>query len=351
MSVGGGSADDGMNAAEADDANRESASDLRLQLVAGGQFGPDGVFRSLSAAAGALVLIALVAMAWYVLSQAIPAFRQYGPLTFLTTRWAPSEAAEGLTSPNPYGIVQFIYGTVITSALAMLVAVPVSIGVSLFITEICPRRLRGSLVTITELLAAVPSVVYGFWGIFVLVPALRPVANFLASTIGQVPIIGQFFAGPFFGFSILAAAVVLSIMILPIITSVSREVFATVPKDHKEAAVALGATRWEMMRIAVLPYSKNGVVGASFLGLGRAFGETIAVTMVIGNSVIGINRSILSQGATLASVIANEFTEANQPYQLSSLFVAAFALLVITLVTNAGARFVVGRTGARRGRR
>jgi phosphate transport system permease protein len=197
----------------------------------------------------------------------------------------------------------------------------------------------------TELLAAVPSVVYGFWALFALLPALRPVARLFDGTLGQLPLIGVAFREPFFGFSYLAAGIVLAIMILPIVTAIVREVVATTPVEHKEAALALGATRWEMIRMAVLPHARSGIIGASFLGLGRALGETIAVTMVIGNNVIGISKSILGQGATLASVIANEFTEANQPFHLESLFVVAFWLLLITLVVNAAARLLVNRTG------
>ncbi len=158
--------------------------------------------------------------------------------------------------------------------------------------------------------------VYGFWGIFALIPALYPVVNFLTSTLGKVPLIGGVFAGPFFGLSYFTAGIILAIMVLPIVTALCREVFATAPADEKEAALALGMTRWEMLRTAVLPRSRSGIVGAAILGLGRAFGETIAVTMVIGNNVLSITKSIFSQGATMASVIANEFTEATEPFHL-----------------------------------
>jgi phosphate transport system permease protein len=308
------------------------------------RYADDG-FRALTWAMAAVIVVVLLGAAWFVLSEALPSVRHYGPLSFLHTRWAPSEATATQTSPNPYGIIQFIYGTVLTSAIAMIIAVPVSVGVALFITQVCPPRLRRPLSTLTDLLAAVPSVVYGFWALFALLPALRPVARFSDGTLAHVPVLGFFFKGPFFGFSYLAASIVLAIMILPIITAIVREVFATVPKDQKEAAYALGATRWEMIRIAVLPYSKSGIFGASFIGLARALGETIAVTMVIGNNVLEISKSILGQGATLASVIANEFTEANQPFHLDSLFVVAFWLLQITLVVNVVARFIINRSG------
>jgi phosphate transport system permease protein len=305
----------------------------------------DQGFHGLTFGTGALLVLVLVGAGWFILREAWPAMRHYGVFSFLHVRWAPSEATAGSRHPNPYGIGQFIYGTVITSAVAMLIAVPISIGVALFVTQVCPPPLRRSLSALTDLLAAVPSVVYGFWGIFALLPALRPVARFCDHTLSHVPVIGFFFKGPFFGFSYLAASIVLAIMILPIVTSIVREVFARVPVEQKEAAYALGATRWEMIRMAVLPYGRSGIFGASFIGLARAFGETIAVTMVIGNSVLHISKSILGQGATMASVIANEFTEANQPFHLRSLFAVALWLLVITLFVNVTARLIINRGG------
>lgn len=308
--------------------------------------GGDAVFRLVAGAAGVLVLLVMAGMVWFLLDQAWPAMRHYGPFSFLgSSRWAPSEASATRAHPNPYGIVQFIYGTLLTSAIAMLITVPVAVAVGLFITNLAPRRLRRPLSSLVDLLAAIPSVVYGFWGIFALVPALRPLGNGIGSSLGKLPVVGGVFAGPFFGFSYLAAAVVLSIMVLPIVTAVCREVFATAPVAEKEAALALGATRWEMLRMAVLPRSRSGIVGASILGLGRALGETIAVTMVIGNNVLGITKSILGQGATMASVIANEFTEANQPFHLDSLFVVAFWLLIIAVIVNVAARLIVAQTG------
>ena len=186
--------------------------------------------------------------------------------------------------------------------------------------------------------------VYGFWGIFALIPALHPIVNFLTSTLGACRASASSFAGPFFGVSYFTAGVVLAIMVLPIVTAICREVFATTPADEKEAALALGMTRWEMLRTAVLPRSRSGIAGAAILGLGRALGETIAVTMVIGNSVLSITTSIFGQGATMASVIANEFTEATEPFHLQSLFVVALWLLVIALVVNVAGKLVVRRT-------
>ena len=305
----------------------------------------DRSFRWLCIGATCVLVAILIGAAWFLFGQGLSSIRHYGFFSFLHVRWAPSEASANARHPNPYGILQFVYGTVLTSAIAMLIAVPVSIGVAAFITQVCPVRFRRTLSAATDLLAAVPSVVYGFWGLFALLPALRPVASIVQATLAKLPGIGVFFAGPFFGFSYLAASVVLAIMILPIVTSIVREVFASVPPAQTQAAYALGATRWETIRKAVIPYGRSGILGASFLGLARAFGETIAVTMVIGNNVLNISKSILGQGATMSSVIANEFTEANQPFHLESLFVVAFWLLVITLVVNVVARAIVGRTG------
>jgi len=305
----------------------------------------DRVFRAAVFAAAGIVLLALLGTGIFLAKQAWPALRHYGPLTFVTSdRWAPSNATAAGTHPNPYGILQFAYGTVLTSLIGMVIAVPVAVAVALFITEVAPPWLRRPLSYLVDLLAAIPSVVYGFWGIFALIPALYPIVNFLTSTLGNVPGIGIAFAGPFFGVSYFTAGVVLAIMVLPIVTAICREVFATAPADEKEAALALGTTRWEMLRMAVLPRSRSGITGAAILGLGRALGETIAVTMVIGNSVLAISTSIFAQGATMASVIANEFTEATEPFHLQSLFVVAFWLLIVSLVVNAAGKLVVRRT-------
>jgi phosphate transport system permease protein len=307
----------------------------------------DGLFRLAVTFCSALVLITIVAMVIFLLVQGFDAIRQYGFFSFLTTaRWAPSEAQPASSSPNPYGILQFIYGTLITSLIAMIIAVPVAVSVALYITNFAPLRLRRVLSSLVDLLAAVPSVVYGFWGVFALIPALTPIGNFLASTVGKLPIVGVAFAGPYFGYSYFTAGVVLAIMVLPIIAAVCREIFATAARSWKEAATALGATPWEVAKVAVYRPSRTGILGASILGLGRALGETIAVTMVIGNSVLAINKSILGQGATMASVIANEFTEATEPFHLQALFVVGFWLLVVALVVNVIARRIVAAQAA-----
>lgn len=306
----------------------------------------DPAFRIATGTGSVLVIAALLATAVFLVHQAWPAMRHYGFFGFLSeARWAPSEAATAPPGQNPYGILQFIYGTFVTSVIGMLIAVPASIAIALFITDVAPRRLRTWLSYLVDLLAAIPSVVYGFWGIFALIPAIKPIGTAVTNTVGRVPVIGPLFAGPFFGVSYVTAGLILAIMVLPIVTAICREVFATAPPAEKEAALALGATRWEMLRTAVLPRSRSGIVGASILGLGRAIGETIAVTMVIGNNVLGITESIFGQGATMASVIANEFTEATEPFHLDALFVVGFWLLVFSLVVNMLGKRIVSRAG------
>jgi phosphate transport system permease protein len=302
-------------------------------------------FRGITGAAAVLIIVVLLGTAAFLVDKALPALRHYGVTSFLSSsRWAPSEATATGTH-NPYGILQFVYGTLITSLIGMLIAVPASIAIALYITDVAPRRLRKPLSWLIDLLAAIPSVVYGFWGIFALIPALKPIGTKINDSLGKVPVIGKFFAGPFFGVSYFTAGIILAIMVLPIITAICREVFATAPRTEKEAALALGATRWEMLRIAVLPRSRSGIVGAAILGFGRAVGETIAVTMVIGNSVLAISTSIFGQGATMPSVIANEFTEATEPFHLSALFVVGMWLLIVALLVNTVGRLIVRRSG------
>jgi phosphate transport system permease protein len=304
----------------------------------------DRIVRGVLVAMAALVLLTIAGMLLFLVVESLPAMRHYGFFSFVhSARWAPSEATADATSPNPYGILQFLYGTALTSLIAMLIAVPIAVAVALFITDFAPTRLRGPLSSLVDLLAAVPSVVYGFWGIFAFIPAIRPIVNAIDGSVGKLPVIGRVFAGPFFGVSYFTAGLVLAIMILPIIAAICREIFRTVPVAQKEAAYALGATKWEMVRVAILPRSRSGIVGAAMLGLGRAFGETIAVTMVIGNSVLAISTSIFGQGATMASVIANEFTEATEPFHLEALFVVAFWLLLSSVAVNVVARMVVKR--------
>lgn len=306
----------------------------------------DGLFRGGVSATGALVILIVIATAIFLVVQAFPALRHYGIGSFLgSDRWAPSEATTSRSAPNPYGIWQFIYGTIVTSVIAMVMAVSVAVAVALFITDVAPGWMRRPLSSLVDLLAAIPSVVYGFWGIFALVPALKPIGTALSDGLAGLPVIGAVFTGPFFGPSYFAAGIVLAIMVLPIVTALCREVFAVAPLAEKEAALALGATKWEMLRMAVLPRSRSGIAGASILGLGRAIGETIAVTMLIGNNVLAISASIFAQGATMPSVIANEFTEATQPFHLAALFVVAAWLFVIAIIVNIAGKLIIRRAG------
>jgi phosphate ABC transporter permease protein PstC len=243
---------------------------------------------------------------------------------------------------NIYHGAALVVGTLITSAIALLLGVPVAVGTALYIAELCPRRLRGTLSILVDLLAAVPSVVYGLWGVFVLCPRLLPAEKWFASTFSFIPWIG---GGTPVLYNYFIAGLILAIMILPIVCAISREVIATVPTENKEAALALGATRWEMIRMAVLPYSRPGITGGAMLGLGRALGETIAVVLVIGNAPT-IGSHLFAQGYSLAAVIANEFGEAaNTPIHASALFAAGLVLFILTLIVNIIARWFVSRGG------
>jgi phosphate ABC transporter permease protein PstC len=238
-----------------------------------------------------------------------------------------------------------LFGTIVTSAIALIIGVPIAVATALFLTELCPRRARAPLSMLVDLLAAVPSVVYGLWGVFVLIPRLLPAEKWVASTFSFIPFVG----GPVSGPNYFIAGLILAIMILPIVSAISREVIATVPSENKEAALALGATRWEMIRISVLPYARPGITGGAMLGLGRAIGETIAVVLVIGNAPV-IGHSIFSQGYSLAAVIANEFGEAAAtPIHSSALFAAGLVLFVLTLIVNIFARWFIARGQRRQG--
>ena len=249
--------------------------------------------------------------------------------------------SKGDVAAGECGAAPAIYGTVVSSALALFIATPLALGVSIFLSEIAPKWLRQPIGFLVDLLAAIPSVVYGLWGIFVLIPLLRdPVAPFLKDTLhlGSTPL----FTGPNYGYSMFAAGIILAIMILPYISAVTREVLLAVPRSQREAALALGATRWEMIRDAVIPYARSGIIGGIILGLGRALGETMAVTMLIGNRA-EISASLFAPGYTMASLIANEFTEATNDVHLSALMAVGAVLFVVTLIVNALARWLVWR--------
>jgi phosphate transport system permease protein len=275
-----------------------------------------------------LVLAGLIAVELEALAR--PAIRELGLFRYLFgSAWDP---VSGL-----FGALPFVYGTLVTSAVAMVIALPVSVGLALFLAEMGSKRLRPIVGFAIETLAAIPSVVYGLWGLFVLVPLLRdPIQPFLGKVLGFLPI----FQGPPIGLGFLAAGIILAVMILPTIASVTIEVLKTVPEPLKEGALSLGATRWEAIRMAVLPYARPGIMGAALLGLARALGETMAVTMVIGNSP-EIHASLFSPGYTLPAVIANEFAEAVTQLHTGALAGLALVLFGITVLLNAGARLLV----------
>lgn len=293
----------------------------------------DRVFQIMITAFAVSIPLLLVIIAVSIGLAAWPALSRSG-LSFLTgSKWDVA-AAE-------FGAAPAIYGTVVSSALALVIATPLALGVSIFLSEIAPKWLRQPIGFLVDLLAAIPSVVYGLWGIFVLIPLLRdPVAPFLKDTLhlGSTPL----FSGPNYGYSMFAAGIILAIMILPFISAVTREVLLAVPRSQREAALALGATRWEMIRDAVIPYARSGIIGGIILGLGRALGETMAVTMLIGNRA-EISASLFAPGYTMASLIANEFTEATSDAHLSALMAVGAVLFVVTLIVNALARWLVWR--------
>ena len=289
----------------------------------------DRAFRSAMIACGVAVLAIVGLILFELVSQSRLSMSKFGFRFLIKTIWDP--VAED------FGALPFIYGTLVSSLIALTLAVPLSLGTALFLTEICPRRIRPILSLLVELLAAIPSVIYGLWGFFVMAPFLRlHVEPFLARYFGWTGMFG----GPKYGYGMLAAGMILAIMILPIISSITREVILAVPRQQREAALALGATKWEMLRMAVLRNARAGILGAVILGLGRAFGETMAVTMLIGNRP-EIAKSLFAPGYTLASVIANEFTEAVGDVYLSALMEGALVLFAITLIVNALAGLLV----------
>lgn len=272
-------------------------------------------------------IVALIATELIARSQL--SLAKFGISFFFKQAWDPVS--------GDYGALPFIFGTLLSSLVALVIAVPLAVGLAIFLTEMCPKILRGPLSFLTELLAAIPSVVYGLWAVFVLVPLLREHVNpFLMKTLGWTGL----FAGPNYGIGILAAGVILAIMILPVISSLTREVMTAVPHMQREAVLALGATRWEMIRMGVLRNARIGIVGSIILGLGRALGETMAVTMVIGNRP-EIVKSLLGLGYSMASVIANEFSEASDDLYLSALIEIGLALFIVTIIVNALARLLV----------
>ncbi|MBI3204822.1 MAG: phosphate ABC transporter permease subunit PstC [Polyangiaceae bacterium] len=289
----------------------------------------DLVFRGFAALFAVSIVLVLGAMALQMWVAARPSIAHSGWHFVVGRDWDPVR--------DSFGALPFIYGTVVSSLLALTIAVPISLGVAVFLTEVAPPWLRSPVSFLVELLAAVPSVIYGLWGIFALAPFLRNhLEPLLGKTLGFLPL----FQGPHQGFGMLAGGIILAIMITPTISSVSREVLRAVPDNLREGALALGATRWEALRHAILPYARSGIVGAIILGLGRALGETMAITMVIGNRA-DISASLFAPGYTMASVIANEFTEATGDIYLGALAEIGLLLFAVTLLLNVIARLLV----------
>jgi phosphate transport system permease protein len=302
----------------------------------------DAVFRGLTLFFAVLVLLILSGVIVSLISGALPALRTFGLGFLVTDSWNPVTEKFGALAP--------IYGTLVTSGIAMLIGIPVAFGVALFITELCPKWLKRPLSTMIELLAAIPSIIYGIWGLFVLAPFVQEhIEPALIDTLGAIPGIGMLFEGPPLGIGVLTAGFILAVMVLPFISSIMRDVFETVPPMLKESAYAVGATTTEVMVRVVLPFTRIGVVGGILLGLGRALGETMAVTFVIGNSH-HIQASILQPGTTISAALANEFTEAVGDLYLSSLIALGLILFFITFIVLAFAKLLLIRLEQQSGR-
>ncbi|WP_395407280.1 phosphate ABC transporter permease subunit PstC [Pseudoduganella sp. UC29_106] len=293
----------------------------------------DFIFHKVTMLFALSVLFVLVGIIISLFIGAVPALKEFGPAFITTVEWDPVN--------DQYGAAIAIVGTLVTSGIALLIAFPVSFGIALFLTEICPVWLRRPLGTAVELLAGVPSIIYGMWGLFVFAPMFGDyVQPLLKNSLGQLPWIGVIFQGPTMGIGILTAGLILAVMIIPFISSVMRDVFEIVPAVLKESAYGLGCTRWEVVRKIVLPYTKTGVVGGVMLGLGRALGETMAVTFVIGNAN-KLSASVFAPGNSIASTLANEFAEASTPLHVSSLYTLALILFVITFIVLSAAKLML----------
>lgn len=301
----------------------------------------DMLFHKVTLLFALLVLAGLFGILVSLAIEALPAIREFGPAFLWTNVWSvPDER---------FGAASAIYGTVVTSIIALLIAVPISFGIALFLTETCPVWLRRPLGTAIELLAGVPSIIYGIWGLFVFAPLFSEyIQPYLKSAFGELPVVGTWFSGPPIGVGILAAGIVLSLMVIPFVASVMRDVFETVPPVLKESAYGVGCTTWEVVWNIVLPYTRVGVIGGIMLGLGRALGETMAVTFVIGNAN-RITGSLFAPGSSIASVLANEFGEASPGLHISSLFALGLVLFVITFIVLAISRWLIQRGTARQG--
>ncbi|HXP12059.1 phosphate transporter subunit; membrane component of ABC superfamily [Burkholderiales bacterium] len=301
----------------------------------------DTLFRGVTRGFALGVLLLLAAIIASLAEGSIPAFRAFGFGFLVSDSWNPVK--------ENFGALPAIYGTLITSLLAMMLAVPLAFGVAIFLTELCPPLLRRPIGTLIELLAAIPSIIYGIWGLFVLAPVLQSTLQpALIGSLGEIPFVGALFAGPPLGLGILTASIILAVMVLPFIASVSRDVFLTVPALLRESAYAMGATTAEVIRDIIIPHSRVGIVGGVMLGLGRALGETMAVTFVIGNAH-RIQTSLLAPGTTISATLANEFTEAVSTLYTSSLVALGLILFVITLIVLALANYMLWRMGSQEG--
>jgi phosphate transport system permease protein len=301
----------------------------------------DEVFRQLTRAAAVGVLLLLSGVIVSLIDGSIPAIKAFGLGFLISERWNPVTEI--------FGALPAIYGTILTSFIAMLIAVPVGLLIAFFLSELCPQWLRRPIGIAIELLAGIPSIIYGIWGLFVFAPFLQATLQpFLIDTLGNVPLIGPLFGGPPYGIGVLTAGLILAIMVLPFVTSISRDVFDAVPAVLKEAAYGIGCTTWEVARNVVLPYARVGVIGGLMLGLGRALGETMAVTFVIGNAH-RISASVLAPGTTISATIANEFTEAVSDLYTSALIALGLILFVITFLVLAVARYMLQRIERRIG--
>jgi phosphate transport system permease protein len=314
---------------------RPRATEIERSKVLGRMALFDLFFHNITRAAAILVLLILGGVIFSLIYGSLPAIRAFG-LGFLTTEsWNPVTEKFGAVAP--------IYGTIVTSTIAMIIAVPLGLGIAIFLTELCPHALRRPIGVAIELLAGIPSIIYGIWGLFVLAPFLQQhVQPALIAITGDIPVLSSLFAGPPYGIGMLTAGFILAIMVLPFITSISRDVFDTVPPVLKEAAFGVGCTTWEVMRNVVIPYTRVGVIGGVMLGLGRALGETMAVTFVIGNAH-RVSASLLAPGTTISATIANEFTEAVGDVYTSALIELGLILFVITFFVLAAARFMLMR--------
>jgi phosphate transport system permease protein len=301
----------------------------------------DIIFRAVTRAAAIGVLVLLGGVIISLIDGSLPAFRAFGLNFLVEERWNPVTEKFGAIAP--------IYGTLVTSFIAMLIAVPVGLLIAVFLTELCPMWLRRPIGIAIELLAGIPSIIYGIWGLFVFAPFLQETLQpFLIATFGNIPVLSTLFAGPPYGIGVLTAGLILAIMVLPFVTSISRDVFEAVPPVLKEAAYGVGCTTWEVVRYVVLPYTRVGVIGGVMLGLGRALGETMAVTFVIGNAH-KVSASLLAPGTTISATIANEFTEAVGDLYTSSLIALGLILFVITFIVLAIARYMLLRIERRIG--